>query len=200
MTRRTPPKLATFLLKQVGCDADTDAIIGDLTERYCCGATAGWYWKQVLIAIVAGAFNDIRSHKLLALRAIVAGLFVTALLESLFVWILVAVIPWAFDSWIPHRWLSSAVFVWWYEMALAITYASVQGFVGGWIMTRLYSRRRTILWIYVLLLSLANSSSLLFYGTDILYVLARFWVFAVAGALSGGRFAASRNSRQRVAL
>ena len=83
MTGRTPPKLATFLLKQLGCAPDTDAIIGDLTEGYGCGQTTGWYWKQVLSAIAAGAFNDIRSHKLLALRAIVAGILVTALFEAL---------------------------------------------------------------------------------------------------------------------
>jgi hypothetical protein len=200
MTRRTPPKLATFLLKQLGCAPDTDAIIGDLTEGYCCGETAGWYWKQVLIAIVAGAFNDIRSHKLLALRAIVAGIFVTALLESLYAWILVSVIPPALEPLIPLRWWSFPVVLWLYETAVTIPYAAVHGFVVGWTMTRLYCRRRTILWTYVLLLSLANSSSLLFYGTDILYVLARFWIFAVAGVLFGGRYAAGRNSRQGSAL
>src|SRR5262245_5267583 len=198
MTGRTPPKLATFLLKQLGCAPDTDAIIGDLTEGYGCGQTTGWYWKQVLSAIAAGAFNDIRSHKLLALRAIVAGILVKALLEALYAWILVAGPPMV-GPWVPVRWWSSAVFLRLYEMALTFPYFGVNGFVVGWTMTRLYSRRRAILWTYVLLLSPAMSSSMLFYDLDIFHALTAFAV-TVAGVLFGGRYAAGRHSRQRVAL
>jgi hypothetical protein len=65
-----PPGLATWLLQRL---AVNDSIIGDLIERYRNGRSAAWYWRQALFAIIAGAFHDVRAHKLLALRAIVLG-------------------------------------------------------------------------------------------------------------------------------
>jgi hypothetical protein len=37
------------------------------------GRTRAWYWRQVTAAIVAGFFEQIASHKLLALRALIVG-------------------------------------------------------------------------------------------------------------------------------
>src|SRR5262245_31988649 len=58
-----PPKMATWLMKRFGCSADNDALIGDLAEHYARGKSAPWYWRQVLVAIVATAFSEVRGHK-----------------------------------------------------------------------------------------------------------------------------------------
>ena len=73
MTASLPPGMATWLLKHLGCAADNDAVMGDLAERYSNGKSGVWYWRQVVVAIVESAFNDIRHHKLLALRALIIG-------------------------------------------------------------------------------------------------------------------------------
>jgi len=50
---RWPPGIATWLLKGLGCSADNDAVIGDLTEEFLRGRTSVWYWKQTAVAILA---------------------------------------------------------------------------------------------------------------------------------------------------
>lgn len=52
---------------------NNDAVIGDLDERYRAGRSAAWYWQQAFIAICSSTANEIRVHKLLALRAVVIG-------------------------------------------------------------------------------------------------------------------------------
>jgi hypothetical protein len=73
MKRTSPPKTAAWLLQHFGSSPNNTEVIGDLAERYCSGKTALWYWRQVIIAIVVSAFDDIRTHKLLTLRAMIVG-------------------------------------------------------------------------------------------------------------------------------
>ena len=68
-----PPFLATWLLKRLGSGPDADAIAGDLLEGFQERRSGGWYWRQVLIALVVGSWQEIRTHKLLAARAIFIG-------------------------------------------------------------------------------------------------------------------------------
>jgi hypothetical protein len=68
-----PPKIARWLLNHFGCSPNNDAVIGDLDERYRRGRSNMWYWRQVFIAFVAGLWSEIRSNKVLALRAVVMG-------------------------------------------------------------------------------------------------------------------------------
>jgi hypothetical protein len=49
------------------------ALAGDLVEEYQHGRSSAWYWRQVLTAILVGAWSDLRQHQLLALRAIITG-------------------------------------------------------------------------------------------------------------------------------
>jgi hypothetical protein len=67
MNSTHPPPLATWLLQRFGAK---EALVGDLIERYQRGRSIGWYWRQVLPAILATAYQDIRDHKWLAVRAI----------------------------------------------------------------------------------------------------------------------------------
>jgi hypothetical protein len=66
-----PPTAATWLLDKLGCP--NDALKGDLMEHYRLGRSIAWYWRQVLCAIALGFSREVNAHKLLALRAIVAG-------------------------------------------------------------------------------------------------------------------------------
>jgi hypothetical protein len=65
MTNRTPPKLATALLKWFGPDGP--ALAGDLLERYQLGASRWWYWRQVVTAIATA------NGRALILRGVVVG-------------------------------------------------------------------------------------------------------------------------------
>jgi hypothetical protein len=44
------PRLATWLLRHARPVGDSDALTGDLIERFREGQTRGWFWRQVLIA------------------------------------------------------------------------------------------------------------------------------------------------------
>jgi hypothetical protein len=55
-----PPRLATWLLEHFVTSSNTEAILGDLTERYQAGKSRAWYWRQVVTAIVVHALNKNR--------------------------------------------------------------------------------------------------------------------------------------------
>jgi hypothetical protein len=56
MNKRSPPRLATWILMHFASDYRRDSLVGDLIEQYECGRTRAWYWKQVAVAFgVAGA-------------------------------------------------------------------------------------------------------------------------------------------------
>jgi hypothetical protein len=73
MTGRRPPALATWLFEWMVSDPRREALAGDLVERYGAGGSAGWYWRQVLVAIVSSFLRDFGDHKLLAVRAVAVG-------------------------------------------------------------------------------------------------------------------------------
>lgn len=52
-----PPRIARALLKTFGNDSNSDAILGDLAERFRTGKSRAWYWKEVLIAIALTGFR-----------------------------------------------------------------------------------------------------------------------------------------------
>jgi hypothetical protein len=65
---------------------DHDALVGDLSEEYQHGRSTAWYWLQILVAIVVGSWKDIRTHRLLTLRAIGIGIATVALYFAAIVW------------------------------------------------------------------------------------------------------------------
>ena len=68
-----PPAVAARLLKRLVPTQDHDVLLGDLAEEYQRGRSAVWYWLQILAAILVGSWKDARTHKGVALSAIVAG-------------------------------------------------------------------------------------------------------------------------------
>lgn len=82
MTRFQPPRPATWLLHALYSGPNREAITGDLAERYQ-SRGALWYWRQVIRAIAGSLFDDVRTHKLLAVRAIFTGCVASLLLRFL---------------------------------------------------------------------------------------------------------------------
>ena len=80
MRSTQPPAFPPWLLKNFGCSANNDAVLGDLDERYRQGRSYLWYWRQAVTAIVTGLIATVRSNKFLAARALAIGWGITFLL------------------------------------------------------------------------------------------------------------------------
>jgi hypothetical protein len=147
---KRPPFLPTWLLKKLGSSSSNDAVLGDLAERYQAGKSATWYWKQTVTTIVLSAFADLRTQKLLTLRALfgaaLAGacmeVFVSRNLESLMYWV-------ASDWWNSET--SRALL----EILFSGSIALLNGLLGGWTAVRLYRRRRAVLLLYIFVIQIS---------------------------------------------
>src|SRR5262245_10323200 len=73
MSIRSAPKPSIWLLHRCGV---SESLIGDLIERHQLRRSRRWYWRQVLLTIVASSLQEIRAHKLLALRGVAVGMAV----------------------------------------------------------------------------------------------------------------------------
>ena len=60
MTIRTPPRMATWLLKHLGPRYRSESLAGDLFEEYQQDRTRGWYWRQTAAAIMVGGTRLLR--------------------------------------------------------------------------------------------------------------------------------------------
>jgi len=49
------------------------ALTGDVIERYARGRSRVWFWRQAILAIVFESANDLVTHKLLFVRAVLVG-------------------------------------------------------------------------------------------------------------------------------
>ena len=150
MKFRKPPSLATWLLKQLGCSANNDAVLGDLVERYREGKPAAWYWKQALIAVVLSAFEDLRTHKLLTLRAMFGAAFVVACTEVFVSRNLESLL-----YWVPSDWWNTESFRAGLEILVSMSIAVLNGFLGGWTAVRLYRQSRAILLLYLFVIQIS---------------------------------------------
>jgi hypothetical protein len=73
MNGNQPPRIAKWLLSHFGCSPNNDAVIGDLDERYRQGHSRLWYWTQVFKGIMISLAQELGSHKLVALTAVITG-------------------------------------------------------------------------------------------------------------------------------
>lgn len=62
MNKKQPqaPALAVWLLRRLYPKRNREAITGDLVERLHEGRSESWFWRQVLVAILAGASGQLR--------------------------------------------------------------------------------------------------------------------------------------------
>lgn len=55
-----PPALATWMLEHLVLGRDSEVLAGDLLEEFKHRRSAGWYWRQVLVAIFVGLSKELR--------------------------------------------------------------------------------------------------------------------------------------------
>jgi hypothetical protein len=61
MIERVPPALPSWLLEHWGSPYHGESLAGDLIEQYQEGRSCGWYWKQVIAAILIARWRFIRA-------------------------------------------------------------------------------------------------------------------------------------------
>src|SRR5262245_63925343 len=75
-----PPSLGMKLLVAFVPERTAEALCGDLIEEYRRGRSRGWFWGQVLVALVVSATQEVQSNKLHTIRALLIGYSVAAVL------------------------------------------------------------------------------------------------------------------------
>ena len=190
-----PPSGATWLLHKFGRN---EALSGDLLEEYSLGRSDAWYWRQVLVAIVVGFGKEVRTHKLLALRAIGVGWAANYIILHV-VWV-----PW----WrFLHRILLEhgvSPVVWWrhYYLYPSWLICCIWSAACGWIVGRSHREHRAaMVLVYLLTVQLWLLPELLRLTVDVLenqrflpYFLTCFveFIFATVGILLGGLWDGAR--------
>jgi hypothetical protein len=140
MSPTSPPRLAAWLLDRLTSGPKRESLIGDLAEQYRHDRSTGWYWRQVLTAILVGAASDVRVHQRLAVRAV------------LITWVMV--IPWAKSTlalylWVSERWVNAWVpssgvfFEFWHPLGGGLPLVWCAGSaVSGWVSARWSAHHR----------------------------------------------------------
>ena len=127
-----PPIVATWLLQRFV--RQDEALTGDMLEEYR-GRSVGWYWRQVLIAIVVATADVLREHKVITVRTILLGwaaLYCSAYLIALPSSKLYLVLR---ELGLPH------LFWWQHYYSYPIVLIPCVGFAAsGWIVARLHRR------------------------------------------------------------
>jgi hypothetical protein len=134
-----PPRLALWLVSQYAFGNTKDSVVGDLNEQFAHGRSSAWYWRQTLTAILAGAAADIRTHQVLAVRAVIVGFACMWLSSSLarlalqFLWALSSGGVYVGGHWISlsYGWIRSPRY-----LGLALT--SLGSAAAGWMVGRLH--------------------------------------------------------------
>jgi hypothetical protein len=129
-----PPHLATWLLERLVSGPTRESLIGDLEEKYRCGRSSVWYWRQTIMAVLLSSARDIRDHRLVAVRA--------AVITWMFLIPWVFFTGWAYGStrfWVSATLKGSVAFQdFWiiYQVPLLISWCLGSALIG-WIVARL---------------------------------------------------------------
>lgn len=68
-----PPRLATWLLQKLAPEYRAESFAGDLLEEFRAGRGNGWYWRQVLTAVLLNGWRFVTTAGLTFLVALAAG-------------------------------------------------------------------------------------------------------------------------------
>ncbi len=156
MSQSEPPSFATLILERFVVSDYGDALIGDLVEQYRAGRSTGWYWRQVLLAVLVGASKTIFHHKLLTVRAI-AVWWVTDYLYYLICWTTLWHRP-SFSMYLSrhHLWSWAAI--------LNVLLVSI---LTGWVVGRCHRRHRVAM---VLICAIASNLRLSYFLLPLLWM------------------------------
>jgi hypothetical protein len=81
------PLVATWLARRFLHGPRWESFIGDLLEQHLEGKSRAWYWRQVILGIVAAAAEDLSAHKVLALRGLLLGMSLYFVLSFPVTWL-----------------------------------------------------------------------------------------------------------------
>ena len=140
MSRTGPPRWSTWMLERWAPPHNRESLIGDLIEQYQAGRSAMWYRRQVVVAIWARVVEDLRAHKLLALRTLaiwwmatfLLGWFTTTLRYSI-VSAGRAAVPWGESEIVRQFWV-------WYGVPFVLV-ACLGHIAIGWAIARSHRRQ-----------------------------------------------------------
>jgi hypothetical protein len=79
MTKRTPPRFATWIIAHIAPDYRRESLIGDLIEQYGEGRTARWYWSEVAAVVGAATTRLLRTAFSLSAIAVLLRLMAESL-------------------------------------------------------------------------------------------------------------------------
>jgi hypothetical protein len=153
------PAAAIWLLKVFKVTESNQALAGDLAEEYSGGQRTAWVWRQVFAATAFTIAKEIFSHKLLTVRAVMAG--EAAVLLSYFA--LIGAGRW---HWFSMFWISVFTPSWlpfWSEFWILYLLRSMLVVLlvftfGGWIVGRLHrDHRATFVVLFATLQSIVLS-------------------------------------------
>jgi hypothetical protein len=125
-----PPRLADRLLTRLLPTSRTETLVGDLHEQYQRGRSRGWYWRQVIEVFVLSLARDLRSHKLLTLRALALGWAMLMLCNRFVLQPLSRIDRWLFQTGLISHYVA------WDGLVLAVFDALLVALVGavcGWV-------------------------------------------------------------------
>ncbi len=141
--------MAAWLVRNVACTSDYEALAGDIAEYLHQGRTALWQWKQVIFLVAVSTAAQIRRAPLAVLRAVIGGwLIYWPLGYAIFHFGLYQVTLDSLDldnpdlligSWAPPIWYHTARFGTTYTFAanaIATALLAVIGLLTGWIVAR----------------------------------------------------------------
>jgi hypothetical protein len=119
-----PPALFTWLLRRFDVK---ESIVGDLIERYRQHPSWFWLWRQTFTTIAVTVSHDIRTHKFLAVRAVLIGWALLSLFGSVPLgrWFLDRTVAWEVDA-VPMWGLTLGRLVLWLPTLL---FAMLTGYV-----------------------------------------------------------------------
>ncbi len=147
MTTRSPPRVATWLLEELGGGTRIEELVGDLTEQFAAGRSRLWYWRQAGGALAVAVGRALRTHATSFTAAVLAGYALTSL------WLFGNSL--AFGSLYrsldahPHP-LTLETVTRFLGMRAAQASLTVLTFVSGWIVTRIHrAHQRAVLLAFV---------------------------------------------------
>jgi len=102
MTQKIPAG-AAWLLNRFGVPQSNESLMGDLVEERASGRSALWFWWQTSVAIADSVADNLRNHKVQAVRAVVTGWLMN------WIWAQVMGIASRHELWRQHEGLYNAL-------------------------------------------------------------------------------------------
>jgi hypothetical protein len=140
-----PPSLPTWLLRTFGSGPTVEALLGDLSEEYRNRRSTRWFWRQALIGVAVCFISEVRAHKFITIRAVLAGLVLFNVLA-----LAVAPVVTTLTEWVKG-YVPGSVYMQWqlYRLVAASTWFFA-AILAGWTVAALHRRYRTLAVLAVL--------------------------------------------------